>query len=847
MSQIRKIISCAAVTGLCLSATAGIDDFKNLDSLQKAYAERESIRYYVMTGVKTLGGIGATGLGIAATAGSFGTLSPWTMPLVGGGIALGLSGLDDLSKMVSSKSLNEQYNSFIYALYKQDSAAFASILKEPDDVKRAKTVLEKIATLDSYKELIPSDPAKRSIYNSAAIVKIIEVTKALAQENIDQNVELKKLESDYASLKKKMESLETKRQVTAFNEALINATLSYAQATDGARRAIASIDQAEIEDIKDPANPKVFTPKDKNFREEYQKFHSYLEQTASYYESAYQIAVNLGLHGKDQERMSKGMAYLNTAISVSRAIATNEPQAYMAAAVSVTGLFAKKSAVDPKHQQIMEAFGKMFEMQTMILKNQQEIYNLQVKNYELLVSLYEFTQKEFIQMNDGLDVILGGQAVLQKQIVDYSKLRSQLESCDEFLNSRLNCPPSELEDPSTIPDCLKRSLKTDFEVPTDKIYYTGVYGQFKNLSSVENHLKNNLEAYYACQEGMATLFPATTSNIHSAFLTSNVVEAGATGYQTIVAKSYLPLMDLAKKYYAKDNDLYLLYVMLLNPSTTLNQYPFKYLNARQWMNSLNTDDSRSLSAKQVQNVLENLIYVPNLEKYVSIELQMLNYMQYVPSSFTTDSNLDPTFLETGLNNSGNRKIADRLFTLEKMVNVAIAQQTLLAGEPFIDKVDFFLQPSNAGTPEAAAALKLLRSNVFFRLNYLKHNLRSALSYSVNRNPALSYEKQLEVNLKLYNEYVTSGYQSCNQANCENVIFKGLSNRYKLSGKKIRFLDKDRGDFTVELPSADFLSNNSFEHTAEMKRLFSLRVLIESYIYKSKTFSDLAIDKNFYAF
>jgi hypothetical protein len=291
--------------------------------------------------------------------------------------------------------------------------------------------------------------------------------------------------------------------------------------------------------------------------------------------------------------------------------------------------------------------------------------------------------------------------------------------------------------------------------------------------------------------------------------------------------------------------------MLLSPSQSINQYNFKLTNAKRWFNSVEFDQERKLSQKTYQDVLENLIYVPNLEKYASIQLQMLNYTQYVPSKFDANSTLNPNFLKVGLANSTNETIRNRLLILEKLVNVAIAQQSLLSGEPFVGQVDYLLNPSNAGTVAQNAVLKLLRNNTFFRLNYLKLSLRNMLTYTVNRKPNLKYTEQLNANLKAYADYINSGYQNCEikgqqkNPNCDEVIYSGLSDHFKIIGKKIIITDKDRGDFSIDLPNAEYLSTNNFEHTAELKRLYSLRALIDSYVFKSKDFYNRAIDENYY--
>jgi hypothetical protein len=92
-------------------------------------------------------------------------------------------------------------------------------------------------------------------------------------------------------------------------------------------------------------------------------------------------------------------------------------------------------------------------------------------------------------------------------------------------------------------------------------------------------------------------------------------------------------------------------------------------------------------------------------------------------------------------------------------------------------------------------------------------------------------------------YVQSGFKECelnptcpdlisgiNQCElnsyCTNPIYKALSSKFKVHGKRLFFTDRVKGEFSVPLSTSEMLTNNHYEHTAELKRLLALREMIE---------------------
>lgn len=843
MKLLRIKLLTLSLAACAANGTAAQDDFKTLSDLQKLHEQHDQARSLTMGGVRLASSFSLMAIGTYTTVQSGFTSTPYTWPMIALGLTEMTDSLVDLTKWKSASNVSEQYNAFIYEVYKKDANEFKTALAEPDDVKRAKWMLAKVTDLSTYKDLVPNDADKRSIYNSTAIIKIIEVTKALAQEDLTQGAVIKKLQDDFNALKNKCDDPDTKKKVVLLNDKLLDAAKAIGATTQQAARTVASLDGAKPSELVNPANPAQPTAKAQDFTKEYEKFHTDLEKAARFYGEAYVLAVNLGLHGKDQERMQKGVTYLDAVVTVSKAITTKEPHDIMAAAISVTSLFGKKTAGDPKHEQIMAAFDKMFELQTAMLQNQARIYEVQVKNYELLVSLYDMTEKGFVKVDDTLKVLLGGQAVLQKAVVDYSTLLPELQACDQFFNSRIECPPSELEDVNSIPKCLKRSLKTHFEVPARTMNYAGVFGQYNAMAPLQAHFTKHVGHYRQCKAGLDRIFGIPASPVHSAFLTAATVADNSTGYEKVVATSYEPLLELTRRYYSHNNDTFLLYLLLSSPAAELGKFDVRLSAASRWLADISNE--KALTPAQVMNNLGALIYVPNLEKYVSIGLQMLPYQEFVPDNADAATAISPEILSRGVFHSTNDAIANRLYIMEKLVSIAIAQQSLLSGEPFIGTVDYFLEPRNSETPEAKAAAKLLRHNTLFRTNYLKQSLRNMLTYQVNRDGKLTYPAQFTANLKLYEEYLRSGFEKCGKGDCTDPMFAALRKRFRVLGSTVVFRDHMGIDFAVSLPTGQELASDSYVYPQELKRLLDLRSLIEAAIYKSSLFVRTAIDQNNY--
>jgi hypothetical protein len=810
-------------------------DFNKIDEITKEFSSRDRTRAIVMTGVST---------GFAY------------VPIVGGGLSKTFDVLDKAAEWNMNKELAEQYQYYLYKIYLNDSKFFKSALEIKNDVDRAKTIFSKISDLDDYHKLIPGNPKNQAIYNSYAIEKIIEVTKALGAENVEQSKAIEELQTNYNSLQKKLAMKEGGRTIASLNENITSSQLEFQKAAEKAKKALSTIDNLKSTDIINENDPKLKTKAVEQFAYNYNDFNESLQKGVAYAANAYQMAVNLGLHGSDQEKVAKGLQYFAAVATISNAIVKQDPQSIMQAGLAITSLFGHpKGQEDLKHKEIMEAFGQMFEMQRAMLKNQAEMYALEVKNYELISSLYQMSQSKFVDISDGLDIILGNEAVLQKSIVDYSNLAPNLEACDIFLNSRFSCPPSELEDHSNISKCIKRISKTNFEIPNNTFFMSTIFGNYNKLDDAKKHLTENYDDYLKCQKGMSDLFASTSADAHSAFLVASTIDSNQTGYQQVVAKTYAPLTSLVKKLYSTDVDAYTLYSILLAPSTQLNQFSFKLLNASSWYNSIDSDNF--LTKNQVYTALDNLIYVPNFEKYALQQIQMINYSENIKKDSNGDLDLNPNFITSPLVNSKNKKIADRLFNLEKIVNIAIAQQTLLSGQPFLELAENYISKSMAGTSEQELTLKLIKNNGFFRINFLKQLLRNVLGNSIKKDLSYSpeyktFNQRLAKNIEDYEKYRLANNQECNSSvkkedKCKSDIYNTLSQYLELKGNKIIFKDYQNQTFQIELPEARLLKVDSIENTAELKQLYKLRSLLEEIISKSDFFFNFAINQNYYTF
>lgn len=126
-----------------------------------------------------------------------------------------------------------------------------------------------------------------------------------------------------------------------------------------------------------------------------------------------QLALNVGLKGKDLERADKILRYVDAAAAVAIAYAAPSPTTVISAAVAVTGLFAKKRPKrDPKFEAIMSQFGllhkrldQIVENQVVLAQNQAEILKNQQQILDAVAQAYSGLTYQLADISESLNEI----------------------------------------------------------------------------------------------------------------------------------------------------------------------------------------------------------------------------------------------------------------------------------------------------------------------------------------------------------------------------------------------------------------------------------------------------------
>lgn len=141
-----------------------------------------------------------------------------------------------------------------------------------------------------------------------------------------------------------------------------------------------------------------------------------INEYAQYAGLATNIAANLGiLSGKQASVISKGF---NLATSFAAACLAPSPASILNAASAITSLLGRKKG-DPaveRHKQVMKKLNELAEGQKVIRKNQREIFDLQLKTFEMIQNFWNENRNSFKAIDSRIASVLDNQVTISNQI-----------------------------------------------------------------------------------------------------------------------------------------------------------------------------------------------------------------------------------------------------------------------------------------------------------------------------------------------------------------------------------------------------------------------------------------------
>ena len=726
--------------------------------------------------------------------------------------------------------IQEAARGAIYTAWKTDRTRVEIAFSIEDETKKAVEVYKILNDMDAFGEKLGADNLgtdERAILNSRMILRLSEVTKNISKSTLQNSAEIKKLRASHENFQKFLnneypkfkEFLRLQKERKQLYEEVYNSS------TQAARGIAAVIEKNAPEDIRSgnisEADKKDLAENMADLAETMQKAEAYLAKTS-------QIANNL-LKGKDLERVNKAIFYASNGFKVVGGIArasNGDPMGAMDALVGVSNLFGrqKPNPESERHIAIMKAFGQVLANQKKIIENQRKMYELQIHTYKLLASLHKVTVSNFENLNDRIDVILGNQAALLSNVINFAEVKENLDSCKEFLNSRFKCRPEFLEAYGDKLKCISQISKQkpigDFRdnfTPDEQPSSTSlIQGKFTSYESMFQHfyLGQNRSLFKNCYEGFKV---ALGHDLHPLFLSKSYPKPGSfTSYNDdFIIPVFKPLFELSEKYYmSNERAANAFYKSLLLAHKDVSSLSQKVQRIKAYINEL--EDWDLLSYDQIKIGLSSHIYTSALDQYLSSFTEVAMYWDLIQGSIESDFSLVPV---ESLSEHGASETSSELKKyFSKLVNItelSIAQQNLLSGDVMLPLLRNILKRGSSHK-DYELAVKALRNNPYLFSNLVVYSMTNA--FDAKENSKSFYES--------YYDYLDNGLGDCKfdgnryGKDCSLLFLNSTNLPFVFHGDKISI--KNKNDTSISNLTAKQVNSKLMIYSPYFYRTLKLR-------------------------
>ena len=762
----------------------------------------------------------------------------------------GIDGINALTDHILDSKIEDGVRGALYAAWEKDSQKIENAFAEQDHTRKVEKVYEIIEEFDAFGEHLSSrnlSTDERAVLNSRMILKLSDVTKELTYQSFNNTEEIQKLKTSRDKFHNYLENnFDNFKAFLNLDKEKEEVTSNAMNVTRSSGRAIASImEKYSSEELTENK----ISDKDKNqLKNEMLKIDSAAKEIEAYLSKAGTIANNL-LKGEDLKKANEVISIAMNATKIISGAAraySGDPMGAMDVLVGASALLGKKKN-DPenmRHAQIMKAFGQVFRNQRQIINNQEKIYDIQVKTYKLIAQVYRYSKESFSFLNERIDVMLGNQASILGNIIEFSDLKEELNSCGEFLNTRFSCRYEYLEGNGNINLCLSQIEKQrpvgdfrDFFIPFSKqMTSTVVRGQFSNFDALVEHFKDedNIYAYQDCKHGLKSIL---SHDFHPIFKSISYPKKGtfASYNEAFVSPVYRPLLDLAKKYMMYDTkSANQFYVSLLMPHEKNKKLSLKHQNIIRIHKDKEEYDL--LTYDQINDAMTDLIYTSALDVYLSYFTEISSYWDITTRSM--EEVLSRSEIQKLSKRRVSRDIKNSYHKLAKLVNISVAQQNLLSGDIMIPLLSKILK-HGAKHPDFSLVIKALKNN-----EYLSHNVVSyILKEAIDNHPKQvslyeGYKRLSENGLKGCTYNASNGAYS----NCHNQLLKNI--KLPISFKDDHILLPDNKT-KVKMISYEDLVSGKLTYSPFLYRTFALREQLYTKMSLFKDITKHALEENLY--
>lgn len=431
-----------------------------------------------------------------------------------------------------------------------------------------------------------------------------------------------------------------------------------------------------------------------------------LQQVA---QASHQVAMNIGLKGKDAENVGQALEWINAGAQVGVAIAEPTPATVMNALASVTALFSDPQP-DPQIEMLMKNFGAIHDSLHRIEEAIQTVH----ENQALIMKQLLGAENRIIAKLDEINKILKKSYELKK---DHAALQIQLiadhvDGYRVFLEGRdiyLN------------------------KIPTTK-YYNLISGHYRIDDKGRTKLWNAITKL----EDLLTAVPVHQYWLHSLWNEESQFADDVTEFEIII---FTPLIKRVLDSCERQGiSIGTLVKNVSNPCITPEDLVFRYYNDGQpHFHGYKVDSSISA------NALQRLIHPRVVIKH---SIDLLEMRMYLGATLSDEDKelLTPEMIFESLPGSDDvfrrelrRARTERALTsARKLLDIAITQQVLLSGDYGLISLQHDLEKVLANGDSENKLGEFLDNNSLLTRNLFISSIRSHLK---NRNHSFQEYRQ----------------------------------------------------------------------------------------------------------
>ena len=474
---------------------------------------------------------------------------------------------------------------------------------------------------------------------------------------------------------------------------------------------------------------------------------------------------------------------------------------------------------------------EMLDRQNRILQGQHEIANGQKRLLNEVVDFERRMLSQFEEVSDSFVDVHWEISGIRELLREEAFLGVNLAHCENFVHRR--------------GDYGLVSNRSREYVPEEVHFATGTW---RNWGEIAAHYESNRAEWNGCFfQAMRQLFSALT--IHREHLMSTYSSDTGQGFITsYINPGFKPLVRLLARHYplvagdANSRERMRTFCSLLNSPFTYEGIDFRgyaefadtigqYCRLEDGPDSIVTDFSRDPS--------QWLIH-PNALIYLSYLL-----MEVLPYYQMTDEGgnlLAPDVVAYEEPRNDRIVEIELVRTAYRLVNLAIAQQTLLTGDIFLPLVHRYLFSSNIDPQDRMDVINILMHNKLVARNFLIMQLRRDLQMNMKHNNDIDDPRTVfSENWKLYRSIYCSrdpNEGDCGENGHEKLVYERLFATYwdfssNTNNVILRLeMGTDIEEVIIPLPTPRELASGIYHVSREYEELMRLRRKVVDYAHRN---------------